>query len=115
MAANQNEATQSAPVDYEAKYNNLYKEVQVANADKKRRLENIACQVGELFDIVCEPVPPGCDGPNPSGTLEELAQKCREWNAKKKKMLTAISGDVEKVLGIVCEPNPPGCEIGSSN
>src|SRR5688572_28676689 len=104
---NTNEAAQSAAGDYEAQYNRLYKAVQVANADKKRRLDNIASQIGELFDIVCEPVPPGCDGPDPSGTLEELAQQCREWNGKKKRMLGAISGDVEKLIELVCEPKPP--------
>ncbi|MGQ0762353.1 MAG: hypothetical protein ACT4OT_10120 [Acidobacteriota bacterium] len=95
--------------DYEEEYNKLYKEVQEANADKKRRLVNIKGQVGKLMDIVCEPIPPGCDGPDPSGTLVELAEACRNWNTKKKKALTTISKDIETLFQKICDPVPPGC------
>jgi hypothetical protein len=95
--------------DFESMYNKLYKDVQNANADKKRQLENVFGEVGKLLQIICEPDPPGCNGPDPQVTLEQLAQECRDWNTKKEKLLTTISDDIGNLLRNVCEPDPPGC------
>ena len=101
---------QPSTVDFEAEYNKLYKAVYKANGDKKRRLQVISDDIQKALAIVCEPDPPGCNGLDPTVTVEELAQQCREWNSKKKQLLMKASADIEQGLQFVCEPNPPGCD-----
>lgn len=98
--------------DFEAELENLRQKCKQANANKKKLLKAIEKNVDKLFDIICEPDPPGCAGPNPSMTLEELAEACRAANSKKKKLVNAIRQDLQASLAIVCEPNPPGCGTG---
>jgi hypothetical protein len=95
--------------DYQSLYDDLVRRSREANTEKRRILKGIAESLKELLRIACEPDPPGCNGPNPPGTLEELADACREWNTKKKELLTEISNDIEILLKRICEPDPPGC------
>ena len=101
---------QPSTVDFEAEYNKLYKAVYKANGDKKRRLQVISDDIQKALAIVCEPDPPGCNGLDPTVTVEELAQQCRVWNSKKKQLLMKAADDVNQALQFACEPNPPGCD-----
>ena len=101
---------QPGTVDFETEYKKLYNAVYQANSDEKRRLQVIFDDIQKVLAIVCEPDPPGCNGPDPIGTVEELAKLCREWNSRKKKLLMKASADAKQALEFACEPNPPGCD-----
>jgi hypothetical protein len=101
---------QPSTVDFETDYKKLYNAVYKANSDKKRRVEGISDDIKKCLKIVCEPDPPGCSGPDPSVTVEELARQCREWNSKKRDLLLKAEADIDGLLKVVCEPNPPGCD-----
>lgn len=95
--------------DYQTQYEDLAQRCKKANAHKKKLVQGIEKKTKQLFDIVCEPDPPGCSGPDPSLTMEELAEKCRNANSKKRELLATILEDVKALLKIACEPDPPGC------
>jgi hypothetical protein len=107
--AEHNESAQSSD-DFKSQYDDLVRRSQQANSDKQKRLDKIRDDIKDLFDIVCDPDPPGCSGPDrPTYSFEELCVNVQNANSAKKELLTKISEAIEALYLGICQPDPPGC------